>query len=318
MNNKFCKNAMVLSALLTACNNPAIVESELAGFDCTAIDGVETLLTDIDPQIIVIGEIHGMDGPPAFAEALMCHSLSRGLKTGLALEYGDEEGRYTSYLASPGSAADQIEFFEESSWKYDFTDGRSSEAMLSLIDRAREYKNQGHDLTVITFRPEYMDRDDYLDRNTFSQAFEEESAKNILAGSANLEKTIVLVGNLHARRGNFKYKDKNYEHMAEHLPAPQTLTFNAVYTAGTSWSCMGPTAADCKEYESGATVDTTSGLLDTGRFAVLIGNGRESLTGVSTHSYAPDKYDGVVYTGPAKASPPANKNGRVPYEDDQE
>ena len=311
---KFQTLGLIISFLLLGCAKENTSFSKKAEqMTCPSIHGVDKLFSNDGPKFIIIGESHGMKEPPAFIEALLCHSLSQGLNTGLALEFGNELGRYETYLKSEGSDADKAIFYDDWSWKGDFTDGRSSEAMMKLIDKVRLQKLSGQKLRVTLFRPEYLKSENYADRNSYSQAFEEESAKNIFDGSQNIDKTIVLVGNFHARRGRFEFKNISYEHMAQHMPPPNTLTFNVVYRSGTSWSCRGPEPSDCKEYKIGGVVNPNSSLGQSDEFRIIYNADEDEIAPFAGVRYRKNWYDGVVYVGSATASPPANLDARIPY-----
>lgn len=292
--------------------------------DCRPIEGVAELLSETGPEIIVIGELHGMEETPAFIEALMCHSVSQGLKTALALEMMDKAGRLEAYLASDGGQSAKAVYFEDDLWQNDFTFGLSSQAIFKLIERARSL-SQSYGLKVITFLPEndavqgilngeFQPTDGAFSRNDQSAAQELAMARNILNRSeaAKADKTIVLVGNLHALRSHVKFGELDYPAMAAHMPSPKTLTLNAITQGGLAWNCIGATSADCGPHPTGPQVNPESDLAKSDVFTIMLGHGRERLPNISPRSYKPDNYDGVVYVGTATASPPANEKLREP------
>ncbi len=299
---------------LIACNG--VDKPENTKMDCQTINGIVQLLADDGPKIIVVGESHGMQEPPAFVEALMCHSLSRGLFTALAIEVSDDEGRYKTYLESSGAAPDMAALFDDWMWKGQFTDGRSSEAMLRLIDQARLYQQAGRDLKVITFKADDLNIEDYLDRSAYTQAYENKMAENIIQGSMGRGKTIALVGNLHARRARRDRGSRIYDYMATHMPPPQTMTFSIVHRGGTSWNCRGPKPKDCGEHKIGSYVEAESLLGKTDEFRMIYNANETAITPFIGRAYNTKWYDGVIYIGAATASPPANLEGRIPYVED--
>lgn len=320
----------VLGGILMGCNSshhtPPKVDNSAQAMTCPIINGVEEVLSAQEPKIIIIGEVHGMVEPPAFVEAMVCHSLAKGFKTALALEISDPNGVFEAYFDSNGDKNAKFKLFEDWLWKGEFTDGRSSEAMLELVDYAREV-SQAKNLRIIKFKADNLDVQafvsknsdtgaDEFDQNGYSAAYEKEMAKNILseANASGAEKTIVLVGNVHARRSNLTFGELDYPAMAAHMPSPLTWTFNTVNTGGTSWNCSGGKPSDCGISETAASISNESEIAKSNHFEILLGRGRETIPKISQRSYKPEWYDGVIYAGAATASPPANIMGRIPYE----
>ncbi len=256
--------------------------------------------------------------PPEFIEALLCHSLSKGIKTALALELNDDQGLLERYLLSDGSKAAKNAFFDDWAWKGEFTDGRSSQAMMELIDRARLYKQGNKAFSVIPFKPGNMPIEDYQNQNARSQAYEKTMAKRIVEGTEKIDadKTIVLVGSLHARKGRFSFKDMDYDLMAIHLPENRTETYLGVHTGGTSWNCRGPEPDDCGQYEvkGHTSLDSKIGRGET--YMVVKKDNSDVIGLLGPPNFQTDWYDGIIYFGTATASPPANKDGRIPFEED--
>lgn len=283
--------------------------------ECDPVIGVESILDEASPKYIVVGEVHGMTAPPKLVEALICHSLNAGFKTSLALELADDESYLSTYLSSDGSDAAKEALFKDQMWRDTFTDGRSSEAMLDLIDYGR-IQSTAKELSVFGFMapPTDMSKFEGTDdaaRNYRSQVYERTMAENIVKKSEDFgsEKVIVLTGNLHARHSRYNRGEISYDLMGVHLPAGVTLTLNAIYTAGSSWSCRGAAPEDCKAHKSGGSVAESDALAQSEVFQLFLWSDESSASYISTYSN-PKNYDGVVYVGRAQASAPANLKGR--------
>ena len=305
--------------ILSGCdkaNKQSVVENA-ANNSCLPITGVDSLLSS-KADIIVIGESHGMVEPPEFVEALLCHSLSKGLKTALALELNDDHNLLEVYLSSDGSEAAKNAFFDDWAWKGQFTDGWSSQAMMELIDRARLLNQDTKAFEVIPFKPSNMPIEDFQNQNARSQAYEKTMAKRIVEGSEKVDadKTIVLVGSLHARKGHFSFREMEYDLMAIHLPENQTETYLGVHTGGTSWSCRGPEPDDCGQYEVKGHIELDSKMGRDETFMVVKNDSSDIIDLLDPSYYQTEWYDGIIYLGAATASPPANKDGRIPFEED--
>lgn len=299
--------ALVLPALIGAsCQS----KTQTASLTCPDIAGVDEILSSDGPDIIVIGEIHGMTRPPEFVSALTCHSLKSGFSTTLALELRDDDGHLAEYLRSDGSDQARDNLFEDPLWTNGFTDGRSSEAMLSLIYQARGWSSQGFDFQVSPFMGRGFDYKLYETRNEHSAAWEKHLAKGVLDASTGRDKTIVLVGMLHAMRGHRDYGELDYALMMEHLPKDQTLTFNVATSAGTVWGCVGQPVKCGERRSSGSILPDHPFKQD--EFSIVTSD--EITDDVQKLlRFDSSRYDGIVFAGQAKASPPVNAENRQPF-----
>lgn len=306
---------MRVTSILSFCL-PALVcmgcqsQTKMADLNCPDINGVDEVLSLDSPDIIVIGETHGMTAPPAFVSALTCHSLKAGLSTTLALELSDDNGRLAGYLESDGGGQAEDKLFEDPLWTTGFTDGRSSEAMLSLIDQARIWSSPDLDFQAFWFTGGHFDFESLETQNEIAAAWENHLANGILDASKGRDKTIVLVGNVHAMRGRVGFGELKYDSMMEHLPEGRALTFNTITTPGSSWNCTGqPTI--CGESPSGSALKSAHPFAQGGFKIIKSETMSDNLK--AGFRFGIDEYDGVAFAGQAKASPPANAENRKPF-----
>lgn len=271
--------AVSVATALCACapqggETSADIAPEVKSAACAPINGLDAVLDSPLPRVIVLGEMHGMTTPPDFAQALVCHSLARGLRTALGFEFNDdEERRISGYLNSDGGIEEQAEFFQNSYFLSAMTDGRTSEAMLGLFDYARANISRD-DFTPFLFKESDADFTRYEeDPKGVLGDIERDYADNILAmaNSGAIDKTIVLVGNKHALRSRNPYGPHDYEFMAAHMPAPETMTLFNLYTSGTSWNCRGTKDGghSCGENETGGYIDAESELAKTDSYEIF-------------------------------------------------
>lgn len=95
-------------------------------------------------RIILVGEIHGTREYPALAARLACAALDGGRPVTLALEFPQtEEARLAAYMASSGGEAARNALTAGSRFWEKVRDGRSSMAMLALVEQARRWREQG-------------------------------------------------------------------------------------------------------------------------------------------------------------------------------
>lgn len=195
----------------------------------TPLPGADTLLDRDDLRYIVVGESHGTAQMPAAFGDLVTFAARRGSVVAAVELSGGDQPLLDAYLRSNGAPADRQALLAGHVWT--IHDGRTSLAMLDLIERLRRLRRQGADLTVVAcqpFKPEQMV--DY------------ERAMGLCwrdAGSAHPKaRVLVLVGNVHADRAP---PDGRTVAIAS-LPAAETLSLIAASAGGEAWSCEG---ADC-------------------------------------------------------------------------
>lgn len=297
---------------LSACAEP---QAGLEKLDCPAIANVDALLKSDGPSIVIVGEMHGMNEPPAFVEALVCHSVKADYRTTLALEIDDADGRHERFLNSDGNADDISELFENDMWSSPFVDGRSSLAMLELVKYSRVMKRDYAKFNVSWFRTLDYTAIPENDRSLSNQAIEQQMADNILKDTQEnkSDKTIVLVGNFHARTDRREYKDISYDFMAKHLMGHNMMTFDSAYAAGDGWNCRGHTPDACRAHKTSGVYKPDSPLNTDSEFKIFF-NGDPMIEHIARSPYSPDVFDGVIHLGPVSASPPANVDGRDPFE----
>jgi hypothetical protein len=174
---------------------------------------------------VVFGEIHGTREIPVAFGAIACHAAAQApLVVGLELSR-DEQPRLDRYLASDGGAAARTDLLAGPHWRV--PDGRSSEAMLALIEQLRTWH-----VPIVAFDVD----DGFYDHNAREQAMTGPllAARHDHPGAA----MIVLTGNLHARlAGSASFP--GVEFMAQRLrrSVPRVMSIDAMYGRGTAWMC---------------------------------------------------------------------------------
>ena len=291
-NSRFLPS-VCLAALAGACGDigdappRAGVENPLdhAGVSCTPPRGTARITALGHVRYLVVGELHGTAETPAvFAELVCAVARERGGRLLVGLEFQeDARPAFESYVASRGTAADRSALLEESGWldsaRGPYPDGRTSEAMLRMVERLRVLRAAGLAISVTTFRrpvrvvsdsqtPYEMDMADSL-RDAFD------------AGA--YDTVIVLVGGVHARRTTVTPPNRPpFEPMAMHLPVESTLTLDALAGDGEAWNCQ---AATCGIH-------------------ARQGHRSRGSAGLELGADMSPGYDGVIPIGPVTASPP--------------
>jgi hypothetical protein len=126
------------------------------GFDraTSPTQAAQAIACDVDGrQLLIVGDYHGSNEIPDFVGQLMsAASARRPVRLGLEIESFEREP-IRIYMVSKGTAADRAALLHDDFWTVD--EGRTSQAIVRLIERARELRAEGRDVEVFTTVPEY-------------------------------------------------------------------------------------------------------------------------------------------------------------------
>jgi hypothetical protein len=188
------------------------------------VPGGDAILGRTDIRYIVIGESHGTSQTPATFGDLIAVA-ARGAPVVAVVELsGADQPLLDAYLTSQGGPDNRRALLKGVTWAA--RDGRSSVAMLELVERLRQLRVGGADLEVIAcqpFRPDQMS--DY--EKAMGQCWRDAGAAFPKA------RILVLVGNWHADRAP---SDGRNRAIAQ-LPVGETLALIAASAGGEAWSC---------------------------------------------------------------------------------
>ncbi|WP_224245180.1 hypothetical protein [Hyalangium gracile] len=183
-------------------------------------------------RTILIGEQLGSREAPAVVGDVACQSASTGLSVVLGLSIPrTEQGRINRYLASPGSPSDQDELLRGLFWRRPYQDGRSSRAIMDLIDRMRSLRTYGLFVTVVAY-----DTEEATGTERDARLAELWAARRKAHPD---ELFIVLAGNTHTRVVQGTPWDRDFVPMAKRLVSsePNLLVLDLSYARGKRWGC---------------------------------------------------------------------------------
>jgi hypothetical protein len=203
---------------------------------CLPPAGLISATSNENLKYLVFGEVHGsIEAPALFAESV-CALVTSGKRVLVGLEFPEADaGTFQQFLRSAGGPEDVKNLLSGSSWSQgasQFPDGRTSQAMLDLVQRLRALRASGHELSIASFVRSVETQGESqtpYDKGLASSLIETESR-----GTYDL--VMVLVGNVHASKAVVSFGTP-FEPMAMHLPQSEALTLNMVSEGGTAWNC---------------------------------------------------------------------------------
>lgn len=264
---------------------PATPDVPRPPLDCGAIDDAAPLFEK--PSLLLIGETHGTREIPAAVGELACLAgAKRPVRIGLELSRADQP-RIDRFMASDGGPAARDALTDSQPWRWEFQDGRTSRAMVDLVDRARRLKAAGRDVKVFGYDVVTFDGESTRDAGM---------AEHIAAArKAEPDATfIVLSGNRHTQVQTERAPPGEPAFVP--MGAQLAKTFDDVValaartSGGRYWACVGPDPSACGPQERAAK--------DHGRPGVYVDRETKPI---------PPGHHGVLHVGKTTISPPARR-----------
>ena len=154
-------------------------------------------------RVLIVGELHGTNETPDLVASLVKEvAASRSVRLGLEISVSEADA-ICAYLNSPGRPQDVANLLKGQFWSGSgIRDGRSSFAMLRLIEHMRVLRAHGLDVDVFEMQPDYSDSAAIQKDGGYLVAKESGMAQSIRRtlghGKPDLL-VIALMGNFHAR-----------------------------------------------------------------------------------------------------------------------
>jgi len=179
---------------------------------------------------LLVGEQLGSREAPAVVGELVCQVAEAGLPVALGLSIPrTEQERVDRYLASAGAPSDQDALLEGRFWQRPYQDGRSSRAIMDLIDRVRAMRMAGLSVTLLAYDTDLAggSKRDGLQAAFWNQRRE----------AQQFEVQVILAGNTHTRTVSGTPWDQDFTPMAHLLKSPRLVVLEMSYAQGTRWGC---------------------------------------------------------------------------------
>ena len=291
-----CTAAALASLTLGACTTQP--DADRAAAACNAPAGWAGVAAAAEGKVLIIGETHGTNEiPDAFAR-YVCAVSAQGGKTLVLLEY---PATFADAVSDASDAADpHAVLVSRMQDHWSSRDGRGSAAMLEMVETLIDLRQSGRDLTIepmdqMTGWPE-ADSPEALSAwlvaqppARVQQMREDGMAAKIRDASEGFDRTIVLVGNIHARKAEIDMLP-GVRLMA--MLIPDAISLFVTDDGGTVWiSARGSSTGVSTQYSSNTTR----------RPANSMALGPDDMP-----AYPGDlpAYDGYLSVGAVTASPP--------------
>jgi hypothetical protein len=245
-----------------------------AALACEPIENIESVLSR---QVIVLGEIHGTNESPRFAENLVCHLLKAKKRVVLALEIQNNyQSQIVEAINQTSEEAAVAQLGKMLFWRASMQDGKRSIGYMSLLRSAWRWKKQNPEFQVIAVD---------LPSGSVPLTREEYIAAKLKEAVQESRVTVVaLLGNLHAQRAKGTLWDQDFVPAVSLVTKLDLVSLKMDYSAGTAWVCN----------RAGCGVNSVSSVPPSRKFQ----------TPRITLSKQDPKFDGMYFLGEVTASAP--------------
>lgn len=179
---------------------------------------------------LLIGEMHGSEETPDLLVSVLRQGSGKPWLLGLEIPR-QEQARIDAFLGSDGSGPARAALVAGEFWTRQAQDGRSSAAMLRLIDAVRALNRSGRDIRIVCF-DDLAAADDGRDRDAHMAA-----ALRAALTAERHRRAIALMGNYHARIGRGAPWNAQQEFLGWHLRDLEPLSIDVGAPTGSSWVC---------------------------------------------------------------------------------
>jgi len=228
---------MVMSLLMLAAFATAPIT-------CAPPEGAQALVSRESLRWLLLGEDgHGTEEMPRTTADLVCAAAAAHRPVIVGVEFAfRNQSALDAYMASDGGSAARAALLGAPMWDPDWADGKSSQAMLTLLEWLRVQHRRGFVSGVVAFDPDII-------RNGADR--EQQMAQRLqTAAPGENGLFIALTGSYHARTRLSDAGTTPYPPMATLLPRAQTVSIRVQGSGGHNWSC---TERGCGEQDAGQT-----------------------------------------------------------------
>ena len=180
-------------------------------------------------DLLLFGEMHGSKEAPAVISEITCVlSNSNNIAVGIEAPSVDQP-LIDAYLQSDGTSADRAKLISSDFWQKG-KDGRSSTAMLRLIEDIRILKKSGRPVQLFAF-------DDQPNTDLERNVAIANGIRRFHSSHQNT-KIIALMGNIHAMQESITTSEGPLIPSGAILNDLKPVSILITYPSGTTWACM--------------------------------------------------------------------------------
>lgn len=196
-------------------------------------------------RLLIVGDYHGSNEIPDFVAQLTSDaSVQRPVRLGLEME-AFELKPFQTYMASHGTATDRAALLHDDFWTVG--EGRTSQAIVRLIESVRKLREQGRNVDVFTTVPDYPG-DAAISKAGGMDVYRSAGMAQIINGKvqhgAVRQLVIAFMGTAHsAYIGPARGKDST---VTERLLSNAPYLVNFDLHGGSVWNCQ---SAGCGQHE---------------------------------------------------------------------
>jgi hypothetical protein len=256
--------------------------------------GMEQVLTP--GGVLLLGELPGTQEIPAFAGKLACYVASAGVPVMVGLELPHEEqAPLYRYLNSDGGSQARLDLTESAIWRRPQQDGRTSEAIVALLDQIRTWRAQKLPISAFAFNApgQGSERAQAMTRHVLH-------VREVAPDSS----FFLLGGNVYMRTERGTEWDPDFTPLGWHLlqAGLPVRSLDARYAKGTAWTC----ALNTKDGSLSCDSHPAFPPPPLPKKRVIYRGPRPFVQLAESRTH--EGFDGTYYVGPITASPPAVKS----------
>lgn len=225
----------MLAALPSA--HAASATARCLGHAASLMQAASAIVCDAaDRPLLIVGDQHGSNEIPGFVARLVRDaSARRPVRLGLELETFEQHAVQV-YMASKGAAADRAALLHDNFWTVG--QGRTSLAIVALIESVRALREQGRDVDVFTTVPDFPGEvaiKQAAGPNAYRSEKMAEAIHDQVQHGAAHQLVIAFMGTAHSTYSEAGPASDNS--VTERLLADKPYLVNPLFHGGLAWNC---------------------------------------------------------------------------------
>lgn len=220
----------------------ALVASATVSIACSPPAGAQPLVSRQSLRWLLLGEDgHGTKEMPGTMADFICAAVAAHRPVTVGVEFAfRNQSALDAYMESDGGLPAREALLTAPMWDPEWADGKSSQAMLALLEWLRVEHQRGVISNVVAFDPDMVR----------SGADREQQMAQRLKAMAPIGRGlfIVLTGSYHARIHLSAAGKTPFPPMAMLMPRAKTVSIRIQGSGGRNWSC---TERGCGEQDAG-------------------------------------------------------------------